>query len=167
MLTNGTTVAATTVQEDMMQKVLGLPANYGRAIVLGPTDLPADAVEGARMAGLSDEDLARFEAYVIEPRTSDGDPITAANVIEPGATDAEAADLAYVAILAPDARKLQSPVGEVQTVVLAAITSKSQYLASFEARVESEAQRAYSELEAELFALAEQADDDDTPEFLD
>lgn len=153
MLTNGTEVACIRPEQEMMRQITGMPLGMlggaGLARVLGTTDDPIlhipQTPEGT-------------EAYVVLPLDVNG-----ADHVE-GIPE----DLAFVVVRNPEAQgTVDTPRGDLPVVILQHATSKVEFLASFEARVESEAQRAYSELEAELFALAEQADDDDTPEFLD
>lgn len=163
-LTTGTTVAATTVQEDVVRQMLGITPSYGRAVVLGPIEFPAEVRTAATEAGIGDPIAAGFEAYVIEPREGDGSPLTPGT----GPAGVDVSDLAYVAVLSPSSPVASHPqIGALPTVVLANQVSKSDYLASLDVKNSAAIDKFREELDDGVFLIANELDDALDPEFPD
>ena len=143
MFTNGTVIAVTDNMSAMLNAALGITPQFGPARVLGadPESLP-EGVEG--------------EGYIVEP------------ILHDGSTPPGYEDVALRVLVNPESPKLDTAeVGRVHPGTFYAQISKSEYLALVSARIESEVEQAYAELQDELNAFAAQQDDDLDPEFFE
>ena len=151
-LTVGSAVAVTTPQEEMLQKMIGVPATYGRGEVLGVVPVPDNLLSGDA------EVDAGIEAYVIDPREQDGSPAIG---VDP--------DWAYVIARHPQAQQeVNHPLaGTLPSAIIVERVSKSEFIATLETQHSAVVDQFRAELADDLNLLAFAQDDDDKPEFLD
>lgn len=146
-LANGTIVAATTPQQDVMRMVLGITPSYGKARVLGTAPTPAE-LEAVDFRG---------DVYVVEPLDDETDSV-------PEGLE----DVAYEVATDPNMPRAVHPqIGVLSTAVILQKVSKSEFLAAVETKNTAVLDQFRAELEGDLFQFAEQADDEADPEFLD
>ena len=151
MFTTGSDVAVTTADVAPLIR-MGLPMPIRRGRVLGSTEMPVDVFD---LSQLSDHDREALEFYVIAPVNPDGSDLD----------NPAAADAAFVVGFhrEQDANLITSTPDGVRLAITTAVkeVSRSEFVASVEARNESEFEIACSELDADLANLAASQDDDD------
>lgn len=161
ILTNGTTIAATDAQSYALSKMIGIPASYGRAEVLGNVPLPQALIQQAAELG---EPLDGFAAYVVKPVNGDGSDLTA----DDWGGDDDPTDVAFLVVVNPNDQLAQSPIGPLTTAVIAEKVSRSLFLAHAEVREAAMVDQFTAALGdddalAEMIAQFEaECDDDDT-----
>jgi len=144
-LANGTILAVTTTQQDILRMILGKTPDYTAGRVIGTSTLPEDLAKAATPG---------LQVYVVEPLEPDGS-------INP-----DLADTAFEVVTDPAMPVAHEvTMGPMNTAVLLQQVPKSEFLASVEAHVDSVVEQAHSELESELFEFQKALDDSADPEF--
>lgn len=161
MLSAGETIAVTTVEEDIMRTMLGITPHYGRAVVLGPTDLPDTLLGGIAMANSEVGHDVREEfgihAYAVEPQQADGSPVP------------ELENVALVVVVSnSDPVAFHPQIGNLRTAVTDRTRIvKSEYLAQLASEHDAIVSQARTDLEDALFLIAADADAALDPDFFD
>lgn len=148
----GEHVAVTPMDQLVMERLTGglFQVEWRRARIIREVPLPAHAVAAARDAGVTDEELTRFHAFLVAPLDGYGNPVDSSMI------DGDPEDAAFLAIQSPEQETHKGPAGsdlagkDVHLLALAERVSKSEYLAQISAADDELVARFRDEIEEDL-----------------